>query len=195
MTMTPFLLTPLRLLLALVFLLAGAEKVRQPRLFVRQVAAYQLLPTILVKPVAYTLPWIELLLSSALLIGLELKVSTGVSTALMLVFSLAIGINLARGRKDVDCGCFGSSHPEKISLKLLGRDLFFLFSSLVLVRYGGGVLTWDELNETIKYFLLFDVGLKLFLPVLLVVCGTYLIFCLIRQLGHLIKLWVKEQPG
>jgi uncharacterized membrane protein YphA (DoxX/SURF4 family) len=192
--MIPYLLTALRLLLALVFIVAGAAKVRRPRLFSRQVAAYHLLPATLVQPVAYTLPWLELLLGFALLIGLEVQVSSGLGAILMLVFSLAIGINLARGRQEMDCGCFGSGHSEKISLKLLGRDLLFLLSLLVLIRHGGGLLAWDDLGETTKYFLWFDVGLQRFTPLLLAVGGAYLVFCLVRQLSRLIKLWVEEQP-
>lgn len=192
--MIPWILTFLRLILASVFLLAGVEKVREPRLFVRQVAAYHVLPSALVKPLAYALPWGEILLAVTLLAGFEMKVSAGISTSLMVAFSLLIGINLVRGRKDIDCGCFGVRHPEKISLKLLGRDLLFLLFSLVLLRYGGGLLTLDEVDLAFKSFLLIDVGLMFFLPLLLIGSGVYLVFCLIRQLGRLLQLWVMEQP-
>lgn len=190
--MIPYLLFALRILLAIVFILAGASKVRRPILFSRQVAAYRLLPRFLVRPIAFLLPWVELIVGFALLIGIKTMYFAFLSAILMFIFSLAVGINLALGRKDIDCGCYSYKHAETISIKLIYRDLLFLLSSLTLIRFGGGFLVWDNLPETFKNFLLLEIGLQHVLPLYLIFVGSYLLYCLVRQLGCVAILWIWE---
>ena len=46
-----------------------------------------------------------------------------VGVALLLAYAAAIGINLARGRNDIDCGCTGPATRQLISKWLLLRNL------------------------------------------------------------------------
>jgi uncharacterized membrane protein YphA (DoxX/SURF4 family) len=105
---TPYRVTILafRLLLALVFLLAGASKVGQPWVFVHTVEQYQLLPEGVARPFALALPWVELLVGFYLLIGLFTRVTAMVASALLLLFICALATQLARGTTAIGCGCF-----------------------------------------------------------------------------------------
>src|SRR6202011_4990388 len=44
--------------------------------------------------------------------------------ALLTIFSGAIAINLARGRTNIDCGCFGPALRQELSGWLLLRNIF-----------------------------------------------------------------------
>ena len=73
-----------RLSLAAVWLVSGALKVADPAQTIIAVRAYQLLPEDLVRPVANTLPFLEIALGLLLLIGLAVRATAAVSAALLL---------------------------------------------------------------------------------------------------------------
>jgi hypothetical protein len=60
---------------------------------------------------ALLLPWLELFCGLALCLGRWIRAATLWISALLLSFSLALAINLAR-HHPVDCGCFGSAAPR-----------------------------------------------------------------------------------
>jgi uncharacterized membrane protein YphA (DoxX/SURF4 family) len=100
-----------RLVLGLVFALSAVSKITASGAFRDTVAAYHLLPPGLVTPFALALPWIEALIALYLLVGLFLRPTAVVTAALLVVFTGALGISLARGATAHGCGCFGGSGP------------------------------------------------------------------------------------
>jgi len=102
-----------RLLLALVFALSAVSKITALGAFRDSVAAYHLLPTPLVTPFAYVLPWLEALVALYLLIGLLLRPTAIVTAVLLVMFTGAIIISLLRGGVAVahGCGCFSTTGP------------------------------------------------------------------------------------
>jgi hypothetical protein len=42
--------------------------------------------------------------------------------ALLALYSAAIALNLARGRRDIDCGCLGPGHRQPLSEWLVARN-------------------------------------------------------------------------
>ena len=53
--------------------------------------------------------------------------------ALLTIFSGAIAINLARGRTNIDCGCFGPALRQELSGWLLLRNLFLMILAAVVI--------------------------------------------------------------
>jgi uncharacterized membrane protein YphA (DoxX/SURF4 family) len=100
-----------RLVLGAVFALAALAKITAPGLFRQDVAAYHLLPPAVVGPFALALPWIEALLALYLLVGLFLRPAAVATAALLLVFTGALAISLARGATAHGCGCLPTSGP------------------------------------------------------------------------------------
>ena len=98
-----------RLLLGLVFALSAITKITAPGAFHDSVAAYHLLPHGVITPFATALPWIEALVAIYLLVGLFLRPTAIVTAALLIMFTGAIAISLARGNTGHGCGCFGDS--------------------------------------------------------------------------------------
>jgi uncharacterized membrane protein YphA (DoxX/SURF4 family) len=113
----------IRVLVSLVFLTAAYGKLRHWTAFAGVVANYRLLPDVLVAPAAYLLPLVEALLGAALLLGLGSPGPEVGAAVLLLLFALAMGINLARGRRAIDCGCFQSALKQSLSWKLVFRNL------------------------------------------------------------------------
>lgn len=89
-----------------VLVIAGVPKVVYRARTERSVRGYRLLPNPLVPVVAAVLPWAEIVLGAALVLGVVPRVSGVAAAALFVVFFLALTVNLLRGRRDLDCGCF-----------------------------------------------------------------------------------------
>jgi hypothetical protein len=112
-----------RTLVALIFLTAAYGKLRHWAVFQGVVANYRLLPEVLVAPVAYLLPPVEALLGIALPLSLGTPWPEGAAASLLLLFAIAMGINIGRGRRHIDCGCFQSALEQSLSWKLVIRNV------------------------------------------------------------------------
>ena len=123
-----------RLILAVTFLYAGIEKLRDPLAFADSIASFQILPDALINLVALSLPVLEIFLGLMLLTDYEAGLAALTTLILMAVFIVALISALVRGL-EVDCGCFGSSEPSVWQMYLtIGRDLLFgAMAWLVLV--------------------------------------------------------------
>ncbi len=100
-----------RCIIACLFIRAGVAKIVSLTDFRAAVTNYQLLPARLVSPVALSLPFAEVGAAILLAAGILPTVVAGFLTLLLLIFALAIGINLARGRV-FNCGCAGAAPQE-----------------------------------------------------------------------------------
>jgi uncharacterized membrane protein YphA (DoxX/SURF4 family) len=101
-----------RLVLVLVFGLSAAGKITTGLgNFSTVVYNYHLLPYDLVKPFAYALPWIEALVALYLLVGLFLRATAAVAAGLLVMFTGALAIELARGNVNFNCGCLPTTGP------------------------------------------------------------------------------------
>lgn len=95
-----------RLLLAGVWLVAGAAKVTDLAASVRAVHAYDLLPYAVSRVVGATLPFVEIALGLLLLAGFATRLAAAVGAGLLAVFVGGITSAWVRGLR-IDCGCFG----------------------------------------------------------------------------------------
>ena len=72
-----------RILLAVIFLIAGGSKIAHPWVFVHTVEGYRMLPGSLARPFGLALPWLEVLLALYLLVGLFTRLAAIVMEILM----------------------------------------------------------------------------------------------------------------
>ena len=160
-----------RLVLGVIFALAGLAKLGLPFAMAESIRAYEMgLPPFLVTFMANVLPPIELGVGIWLLLGLFTRFSAGITAALMVVFTIAVTQAWARGL-DINCGCFGgpmgadaSTTPaaraiigamgpvgvfltnEKADLMTIGRDLVLLLMSIHLMLVPS-VFSIDQLRH------------------------------------------------
>jgi uncharacterized membrane protein YphA (DoxX/SURF4 family) len=131
--------------LAVVFLLACWHKIADPAAFALDIATYQILPLGLVNLMAIVLPWVELAAGSMLLVGLRTRAAALLVAAMMLMFSVAIGLALDKGL-DMACGCFASqgAAEDPISWRTLARDGVWLSLSLYVLLFDRAPLGLDR---------------------------------------------------
>lgn len=128
-----YLLFIIRVVIAFIFIYAGAEKISNPDDFALSISNYRLLPTSLLNFFAITLPWIEIVAGILLLFGISVKENSAIILSLLLLFTIAIVISLFRGLS-IDCGCFGKG--TQIGLFKLGENLLMIVGSLLLTVFG-----------------------------------------------------------
>ena len=104
--LAPWVSTAVRLLLAGVFLAAGAIKAIDPASSVAAVRAYELLPPSLETLVGWGLPFAEIALGLLLVIGAFTR-ALAVASALVLLTFIAAVVSAAVRGLSIDCGCFG----------------------------------------------------------------------------------------
>jgi uncharacterized membrane protein YphA (DoxX/SURF4 family) len=113
----------LQFLLALVFGGAAISKLQNTDEFHGVVRNFRLVPEPLDGVIAFALPWVELAIAASLLTGIATHVSGAAAGALLIVFAVAIAINIFRGRTEIDCGCFRQGMRQRLSWALVTRNL------------------------------------------------------------------------
>jgi len=141
LALDPLILKAISIGLALMFLFAAYHKLRDAAGFRVTLIEYQLLPDVLIAPVARAVPIAELLLGASWLLGYALHPITAIASAALLgVYALAIGLNLARGRVHFDCGCgFGgrSDNEQYLTGGLILRNLVLIAAALATLLPAG----------------------------------------------------------
>lgn len=140
-----------RLTLAAVFGMAAVLKLRALEEFVGVVHNYRLLPEALVRPVAYLLPPFEGMVAIGLLIEPTRPYAAAGAAVLLVLFTIAMGINLARGRRNIDCGCFASTLKQRLSWGLVGRNAVLLALALSVMpsELPARPLMWLDVISTV----------------------------------------------
>jgi uncharacterized membrane protein YphA (DoxX/SURF4 family) len=123
-------------LLATVFLMAGVAKLADRSGFERAVVNYRILPSALARRVGQFLPYVEVVGAALLFSGFFKVLVSGMLLGLLLVFTVAVVVNLIRGR-ELDCGCFGTVAEAKLSWLTVGRNI--LLSGLALLVFASSV--------------------------------------------------------
>lgn len=103
-----------RLVLALVFIYAGAVKMQDVVAFAGHVAAYQILPYAMNYLVAATLPYVEFLAGFMLLLNARVRPALAVVGGMTLIFMAALIAVLVRGL-EIDCGCFDPAGGREVT--------------------------------------------------------------------------------
>ena len=109
-----------RVLLSATFIQAGLQKIRYRELLPGVISNYRILPGSLVPAASWLLPPVELAVGVALLVPTSWS-ALGAGCLLGL-FTVAIVINLLRGRSSIDCGCFQSGLRQELGWELVWRN-------------------------------------------------------------------------
>ena len=132
------LLLALRWALGVLWVAAGAAKIRDVRSVSTSIRNYAVLPGGLVEPLAKFLPTAEIVLGVALVAGVFPEVTGWVALAACLTLAGAMTWNLARGRS-FDCGC-GLTSDTPISWLLVGRNVALAALSALVALGPSGTL-------------------------------------------------------
>jgi uncharacterized membrane protein YphA (DoxX/SURF4 family) len=124
----------LRWYLGVVFIAASLHKIAHPQSFALTIATYDILPLVLVNPMAIVLPYVEVVAGVMLIVGLRVRAAALLVLAMMVVFTIAVALALAQGI-DASCGCFAaqSLDEDPISLRTVARDLGWTVAALYVL--------------------------------------------------------------
>jgi hypothetical protein len=124
--MDPTLTWTVAAVFSMLFAASAAMKFTDLSRFAAAVGSYRVLPRIFIAPAAFIIPVAEGAGALGLLFP-KTRIMAGVLiAALLAMFTGAIAINLMRGRRDIDCGCFGAALRQKLSGGLVARNLMLL---------------------------------------------------------------------
>lgn len=174
-----------RLVLAAVFATAGVSKLfdlNGSRQALREFGV----PAVLSRPFGLLLPLVELAVAVALLpVGTAWYGAIG-ALALLLLFLVGIGFNVARGRAP-DCHCFGQLHSEPAGWSTLARNGVLALAAAFVVLQGS-----DNVGRSAVSWM-GDLGGAEGLALALALCALVLVFAggwvmlqMLRQQGRLL---------
>ncbi len=127
----------LRGALALLFGSSALHKARDPAAFRAALEGYALLPARLGGVAVLALTSAEALLAATLLAPASLGARAPAllaAVALLGLYAAAIAVNLARGRRDIDCGCAGPRSRQPLSGWLVARNALLAALALACAR-------------------------------------------------------------
>jgi thiol-disulfide isomerase/thioredoxin len=171
-----------RLLLCTVFTVAAWTKLIDRQGTREAIVAFGA-PERAAAPLALLIPVAELAAAALLLPAATAVAGSLVALGLLLVFSVAIAVNLARGRAP-ECHCFGQLHSAPAGPRTLARN-FALAAAAVLVLVDG-----DNLSAVAWIGRLHDAGLVAFVAAIVgcaaLVAGTLAFVSLLRSYGRVL---------
>ena len=141
----PALQWALRLALAAVLLQSAAHKLRGIAVFAAAIRGYRLLPEKLSVAAAATFTAAELAIGLGLLAPSTGTFPARAACALIALYSLAVAVNLARGRREIDCGCAGPAVRQPLRGALLVRNAALLAAAAICAQpVAGRPLVWID---------------------------------------------------
>lgn len=138
-----------RVIVGAVLIYAGATKAAAPaEEFALVIQSYSVpgLPLSMILPLAGLLPWLEMLVGWALLLGVETTAAAAAAGAMFALFLAALGSVLARGIPIPNCGCFGDA-MHFTPLQALLFDSVMGALSWTAFRFGAGPISLDGWSQ------------------------------------------------
>ncbi len=131
MALDPVVSAIVRVGLAGLFGLAALHKARDLRAFAATVQDYRIVPERWTPAVPIALIGAEGAIAVALVFPGP-GIAAGLAAVLLLSsYTAAIGLNLLRGRRHIDCGCLGPGRRQPISAWLMGRNALLIAVALL----------------------------------------------------------------
>ena len=134
----PWLTVRVQIALGAIFVVAAWPKIADPPSFAHMIYNYHLVPSGFINASALIMPWVEMTAGLCLILGLWTRPARWIVAALLVVFIIAISINLFRGTA-IDCGCFDTSAANKTYDERI-RDMW-----IVVIRDAGMLLMCAQL--------------------------------------------------
>ena len=120
-----------RVVLAGIFVIAGAAKAYDPGGFAIEIQRYQLVPWLVGTVLAMYLPWLEMIAGAMLFVGRLERGALLILTLLLVIFTCALASAMVRGL-GIDCGCFGKTFQSTGTLVPFLRNIFLLACAATL---------------------------------------------------------------
>ncbi len=122
-----------RIVIGVILIYAGVNKLSNPNEFASAIDNYHLLPFGSENLVAIIMPWIEILAGIGLILGIYVNGSALIAFVMFGIFIIAIASALVRGY-NIECGC-GIKAGDMVGIdKILENTVYFALAWLILKR-------------------------------------------------------------
>ena len=120
-----------------IFFFASIDKIIHPFAFSKIIYNYKLLPNILIPIFTIAIPWIEFICGIFLILGKFIKKATLILSLLLIIFMIAVLINVIRGI-DFFYGCFSvnTNNLKSNGLLIILRDIIILIPGIIILIFG-----------------------------------------------------------
>ena len=141
----PAIVWTLRVALSALFATAAFHKATDLRAFASTLRDYRILPAGLGGVLAPAFAAAEAGVAIALLVPGRASAAATAGALLLLAYTAAIATNLLRGRREIDCGCFGPRLRQPISGGLVVRNAVLVGAALAAALPAGSrSLVWVD---------------------------------------------------
>ncbi len=130
--MDPALTWTVAVTLAALFAASAAMKLAAPGQFASAMENYRILPSMLAAPAAWIIPALEAIGAVGILCPATRAAVALLIAGLLALFTAAIAVNLARGRREIDCGCFGAALRQNLSGWLIARNAILVAAAVAI---------------------------------------------------------------
>lgn len=162
---------------ALLLASAGIHKLHNMRRFEEIFAAYRLLPGVARLRLSRLIPFLEIGLAAGILIDGLRPYATVMIMGLVLIYAVAIGINIRRGFRDLACGCGGPNDRRPIAAWMVWRNVLLAAAMAI------SLLSWSSRPLSLMDGITIGFGLITFS--LLYLCIDLLLGDVGRRSAHL----------
>jgi putative oxidoreductase len=133
----------LEFIVGAVFIYAGVIKALDPVHFANDIDNYKILPWAISVPLAFYLPWLEILCGAAVIFRVLYRGGLSILTALIGIFIAVTTAAKIRGL-DISCGCFGHASKNWSFSTHLALDFLLLALLIFLIRISSRRLASKE---------------------------------------------------
>jgi putative oxidoreductase len=133
----------LEFIVGAVFIYAGVIKALDPVHFANDIVNYKILPWAISVPLAFYLPWLEILCGAAVIFRVLYRGGLSILTALIGIFIAVTTAAKIRGL-DISCGCFGHASKNWSFSTHLALDFLLLALLIFLIRISSRRLASKE---------------------------------------------------
>ena len=139
-----------RWLVAGIFAAALAHKLKSLSAFAAIVRDYELIPPALIPAFARLVVLLEAIVVAGLAGALGVRWAATLAVLLLALYGAGMAVNLARGRRDIDCGCFGPAGDagrHTLSGWLLARNaVLAVVAAFLFLPVAARALNWLDVT-------------------------------------------------
>jgi len=133
-----------RLPLGLVLVFSGLLKTSAPaEEFAVVIENFRILPESMVVTMAAVVPWLEIILGLALILGYLTRLAASAAGTMLILFIGALASTQIRGFQLPNCGCFGQG-VHLTTLQAVGLDAFLVLLAFLAYKKGSAKLSLDN---------------------------------------------------
>ena len=128
---------------ALILIRGAIGKARDLAAFEGALDGYRLLPFWSLPVAKIGFPVVEAVIAAGLLIPPTRALAGYAAAGLLSLFAVAMAINLARGRREIDCGCGGPGSRQTLGWGLVIRNLAIAIALIAAALLAGPDIVWS----------------------------------------------------